>query len=142
MNTDTRIDETPSRSRGGLGRVLLAAVAFLVPVTAALVVVLVVAGGSDSPAATPAGVIHVFEIPDGTNDLQERGLLTVDVLPEQYTVSVGDTITIVNADEVIHSFGPFTVRPGETQSMTFTEPGYYFGVCTAGNHDTVTITVV
>ena len=127
---------------GGVGRVILAAIAFLLPVSAALVVVFVVAGGSDSPAPSVDGVIHTFVIPAGTNDLQERGLLTVDVVPEQYTVVVGDTITIVNSDEVVHSFGPFTVRPGETQSMTFTEPGYYFGVCTAGPHDTVTITVV
>lgn len=133
---------TPTTSRGGLGRVLLAAIAVLVPVSAALAVVFVVADDSDSSTPVVDGVVHTFEIPAGTNDLQERGLLTADVVPEQYTVRVGDTITVVNSDDVVHSFGPFTVRPGETQSMTFTEPGYYFGVCTAGPHDTVTITVV
>jgi len=133
---------TPTTSRGGLGRVLLAAIAVLVPVSAALVVVFVVAGGSDSPAPVVDGVIHTFDIPAGTNDLRESGRLTSDVVPEQYTVRVGDTITVVNSDDVVHSFGPFTVRPGETQSLTFTEPGYYVGVCTAGPHDTVTITVV
>lgn len=121
---------------------LLAALAVLVPVSAAVAVVFVVAGGSDSPAPVVDGVIHTFEIPAGTNDRRESGLLTADVLPERYTVRVGDTITVVNSDDVVHSFGPFTVRPGETQSMTFTEPGFYLGACTAGPHDTVTITVV
>jgi hypothetical protein len=128
--------------RRGPGRALLAAIAFLIPVSAALVVVFVVAGGSDERVPTVAGVVHTFEVPPGTADLQERGLLTDDVFPEAYTVKVGDTITVVNNDSEIHTFGPFTVRPGETQSLTFTEPGYFFGVCTAGPHETVTITVV
>lgn len=129
-------------SRRGPGRVVLAAIAFLLPVVAALVVVFVVAGGSDDDGTSVAGVVHTFTVPPGTADLQARGLLTDDVFPEKYTVRVGDTITVVNDDTAIHSFGPFTVRPGETQSLTFTEPGYFFGICTAGPHETVTITVI
>ena len=136
------LESAAGRPHRGPGRVLLAAVAFLWPVSAALVVVFVVAGGSDEPVPTVAGVVHTFEVPPGTADLQERGLLTADVFPESYTVKVGDTITVINNDVEIHTFGPFTVRPGETQSLTFTEPGYFFGVCTAGPHETVTITVV
>ena len=133
---------TEQPSRRGPARVLLAAIAFLIPVSAALVVVFVVAGGSDEPVPTVDGVVHTFEVPPGTADLQERGLLTADVFPENYSVKVGDTITVVNNDSEIHTFGPFTVRPGETQSLTFSEPGYFFGVCTAGPHETVTITVI
>lgn len=129
-------------SRRGPGRVFLAAIAFLLPVAAALAVVFVVAGDSDDGAPSVAGVVHTFEVPLGTADLQARGLLTDDVFPEKYTVKVGDTITVINDDTAIHSFGPFTVRPGETQSLTFTEPGYFFGICTAGPHETVTITVI
>jgi len=140
--TPEQNSETNDSRRTGVGRVILAAFALMLPLSAALALVFVVAGDSDNPNPSAQGVIHTFEIPYGTNDLQERGLLTVDVVPEDYTVKVGDTVTIVNSDVVVHSFGPFTVRPGETQSMTFTEPGYYFGVCTAGPHDTVTITVV
>lgn len=135
-------ESAAGRPRRGPGRALLAAIAFLIPVSAALVVVFVVAGGSDERVPTVAGVVHTFEVPPGTADLQERGLLADDVFPEAYTVKVGDTITVVNNDSEIHTFGPFTVRPGETQSLTFTEPGYFFGVCTAGPHETVTITVV
>lgn len=136
------LESAAGRPHRGPGRVLLAAVAFLLPVSAALAVVFLVAGGSDEPVPAVVGVVHTFEVPPGTADLQERGLLTADVFPESYTVKVGDTITVVNNDVEIHTFGPFTVRPGETQSLTFTEPGYFFGVCTAGPHETVTITVV
>lgn len=33
------------------------------------------------------------------------------------------------------------VVPGESQRMTFSEPGYYFGVCTVRPHETTMITV-
>jgi plastocyanin len=72
----------------------------------------------------------------------DEGLLTEDILPEQLTIAAGDTVLIENQDDVVHSFGPFTVRPGESQKMTFSEPGSYFGACTAGPHETITITVV
>ena len=68
--------------------------------------------------------------------------MTEEVLPQEYTIDVGDTIEVVNDDVVVHTYGPFTVRPGESQSLTFDEPGFFFGVCTASDHETVTITVV
>ena len=72
----------------------------------------------------------------------DKGIFTQEIMPEQVTVDVGDTVVVVNEDSVTHSVGPFTVRAGETQRMVFSEPGYYFGVCTVGDHDTVTITAV
>lgn len=128
--------------KSGVGRVVLAAIAFLLPVSAALAVVFVVAGGSDESVPVRRGTIHSLEIPLGTAELREQGLLTEDVLPQEYTIAVGDTIEVVNDDDVVHTYGPFTVRPGESQSLTFDEPGFFFGVCTASDHDTVTITVV
>lgn len=127
--------------KSGVGRVILAAIALLLPVSAALAVVFVVAGGSDDSPPLRRGTIHTLEIPLGTAELREQGLLADDVLPEKYSIEVGDTIEIVNDDEVVHTYGPFTVRPGESQSLTFDEPGFFFGVCTASDHDTVTITV-
>ena len=133
---------TNDSKRSGVGRVVVAAIAFLLPVSAALAVVFVVTGGSDGSAPVRRGTIHTLEIPLGTAELREQGLLTDDVLPEEYTIAVGDTIEIVNDDDVVHTYGPFTVRPGESQSLTFDEPGFFFGVCTASDHDTVTITVI
>jgi hypothetical protein len=129
-------------ARRGSASILLAALAFLLPIGVAVTVVVVVAGDSSSSSITTGdGRVWSFVVPAGTNDLMDKGLLTKDVLPEQLSVAVGDTVLIQNDDSVVHTFGPFTVRPGESQKMTFTEPGYYFGICTVGSHETVTITV-
>lgn len=123
-------------------RVLLATLAFLVPIALAVVAVFVLAGGEDSNDAVSSGREWSYVVPAGTQAKADKGEFVADILPEQLTIAVGDTVTIANEDSVTHSFGPFTVRPGESQKMTFSEPGYFFGVCTVGGHDTVTITVV
>jgi len=122
-------------------RLLLASLAFLLPIVVVFMIVLMAESEAPSTAEV-AGVTHTFEIPKGTADRMKKGLLSEEILPEQYTINRGDTIVVVNRDVEIHTFGPFTVRPGETQRMTFGEPGYYFGACTVGDHETVTITVV
>ena len=129
-----------SEKRGAL-KFVLATLAFLLPIGAALAIVLATASGSNEPTSVVDGTVHTFQIPAGTADLMRRGLLTDDLLPEQYTIARGDTIVVINNDAEVHTYGPFTVRPGETQRMTFTEPGYFFGVCTVGDHETATITV-
>lgn len=132
---------TESEARGS-ARVFLAALAFLLPIGVAVAVVVMVAGDSSSSTTTADGRLWSFVVPAGTKDRMDEGLLTEDILPEQLTIAAGDTVLIENQDDVVHSFGPFTVRPGESQKMTFSEPGSYFGACTAGPHETITITVV
>lgn len=122
-------------------RIVAATLAFLVPIAVAIAVVFALSGRSGEETAAPSGVVWSYVVPAGSQEKADKGMYVEDVLPEQLTISVGDTVTILNEDSVVHSFGPFTVRPGEFQKMTFTEPGYFFGVCTVGGHDTVTITV-
>jgi plastocyanin len=128
--------------RTGPLRVLLAAFAFLIPITVAVVIVFSVATGDSTSVAAGNGKVWSYQIPNGTKERIDKGLLTEDYFPEQLTIAVGDTVEIVNLDVAVHSVGPFTVRPGETQKMVFVDPGYYFGACTVGLHKTVTITVV
>ena len=122
-------------------RIVMATLAFLVPIAVAIAIVFALADRSNDQPATPSGVVWSYVVPAGSKEKADKGVFVEDVLPEQLTISVGDTVTILNEDSAVHSFGPFTVRPGEFQKMTFTEPGYFFGVCTVGGHDTVTITV-
>jgi plastocyanin len=128
--------------RTGPLKVLLAAFAFLIPITIAVVIVFSVATGDSTSVAAGNGKVWSYQIPNGTKERIDKGLLTEDYFPEQLTIAVGDTVEIVNLDVAVHSVGPFTVRPGETQKMVFVDPGYYFGACTVGLHETVTITVV
>lgn len=142
---DDSLSHTSSRGDSGGPaspvRVVAATLAFLVPIGIAIAVVFALSGRSDDRPASTSGVVWSFVVPAGSREKADKGLFVEDILPEQLTISVGDTVTILNEDSVVHSFGPFTVRPGEFQKMTFTEPGYFFGVCTVGGHDTVTITV-
>jgi plastocyanin len=126
--------------RGPL-KVLVAALAFLIPITVAIVIVFSISGSNSQNVSTGDGKVWSYEIPNGTKERIDKGLLTEDYFPEQLSIAVGDTVVIANNDVAIHSIGPFTVRPGETQRMTFVDPGYYFGACTVGVHETVTITV-
>lgn len=130
-----------------LARTLLATGAFLLPIVAAVALVVFARGGGGDTAGgtvvvTPNGVVRTYVIPLGAKEKMDKGIFTQDVMPEQVTVNVGDTVVVVNEDVVTHTVGPFTVRAGETQRMVFSEPGYYFGVCTVGDHETVTITAV
>ncbi len=128
--------------RTGPLKVLLAALAFLIPITVAVVIVFSVTTGDSTSVTAGSGKVWSYQIPNGTKERIDKGLLTEDYFPEQLTIAVGDTVEIVNLDVAVHSVGPFTVRPGETQKMVFVDPGYYFGACTVGLHETVTITVV
>ena len=138
----TETDEPAGLLHQGPLKVLLATLAFLIPITVAIAIVFSVAGGDSRSSSVGGGKLWSFEIPNGTKERIEKGLLTEDYFPEQLTIGVGDTVEIVNNDVAVHSIGPFTVRPGETQKMTFVDPGYYFGICTVGLHESVTITVV
>lgn len=122
-------------------RIVAATLAFLVPIAVAIAVVFALSGRSNDQSGASTGVVWSYVVPAGSKEKADKGLFVEDILPEQLTISVGDTVTILNEDSAVHTFGPFTVRPGEFQKMTFTEPGYFFGVCTVGGHDTVTITV-
>lgn len=122
-------------------RLVFATLAFLVPIIVAVIVVLALAGRSGHDSGSASGTVWSFVVPAGTRAKADKGQYVPDIVPEQLTVSVGDTVSIRNEDSAVHTVGPFTVRPGETQKMTFTERGYFFGVCTVGGHATVTITV-
>lgn len=134
--------EAQQGASSGPLRILLATLAFFVPIALAVSLVFVLAARDGTDSGAPSGVVWSYVVPAGSQAKADKGEFVEDILPEQLTIAVGDTITILNEDEVVHSFGPFTVRPGEFQKMTFAEPGYYFGACTVGGHETVTITVV
>lgn len=138
---DRNVEESLTAPAASPIRIVMATLAFLVPIAVAIAVVFVLSGRSDGGSATPTGKVWSFVVPAGAKAKADKGEYVEDVLPEQLTIAVGDTVTILNQDSAVHTFGPFTVRPGEFQKMTFTEPGYFFGVCTVGGHETVTITV-
>lgn len=70
-----------------------------------------------------------FEIPAGTAARITAGQ-TVEIVPQELTVSVGDSIRIVNDDVRGHQVGVFYVGAGETLAQRFNSPGVLEGACT------------
>lgn len=92
-------------------------------------------GGDDAPGAQigSAGGETDFEwdflIPDGTAARIAAGE-TIEIVPAELTVHVGEAIRIVNDDTSNHVVGVFFVAAGETLTQRFQSPGVLQGECT------------
>lgn len=87
---------------------------------------------SDAPQMSDAATTEVFEydyvIPAGTQDRIDAGE-TVEVVPAELTVKVGQSIRIVNDDDSNHVVGTFFVPAGATLRQHFNTPGELIGEC-------------
>jgi hypothetical protein len=72
-----------------------------------------------------------YVIPPGTNARLANGEEVLDI-PEEIVLTVGikDTLIIENQDNVVHTFGLFTILPQTTLTKRFTTPRVYQNVCT------------
>jgi len=72
-----------------------------------------------------------YVIPPGTNARLANGEEVLDI-PEEIVLTVGikDTLVIENQDNVVHTFGLFTILPQTTLTKRFTTPRVYQNVCT------------
>jgi len=121
-----------------------ALVAFVAPVVIAVVAIVAlwgIGGNSPTTAPVPVGTTYTYVIPDGTALKMQNNQFVADILPEFVTLVVGDSIVVENQDSSTHTFGPITVRAKETTSVDFINPGLYYGLCTVGTHDSITIQV-
>ena len=100
-----------------LGLGLLAALA-----AGALIVVLTISPG------LPAGVDHEFVVPAGAGAIVDAGG-SVEVLPRDLEVRVGDRIVVINRDGRAHEVGPWSVPAGDTFAFRFKEVGRYDSHC-------------
>lgn len=127
-------------------RTALAVAAALTPIVIAIVAVVALAGldtGGSGGGGTSvgAGQTYTYVIPAGTAEKMRNNQFVADILPEFVNLRVGDRIVVENLDSDTHTFGPITVRANETTSVDFINPGIYFGLCTVGTHDSITIQV-
>lgn len=72
-----------------------------------------------------------YVIPSGTNARLANGEDVLNI-PEELVLTVGvkDTLVIENQDNVVHTFGLFTILPHTTLTKRFTSPRVYQNVCT------------
>ena len=80
----------------------------------------------DSPL--PPGVDHAFVVPEGTATTLDAGG-SVNILPRDLEVRVGDRIVVANEDTRNHAVGPWTVPAGDTFTFRFKAVGRYDSHC-------------
>lgn len=135
--------ESPLVRRSGR-RTALAVLAAATPILLAIGVVTMLAlrdSGGDGTSTVARGQTYTYVIPAGTAEKMRNNQIVADILPEYVNLRVGDRIVVENQDSATHTFGPITVRANETTSVDFINPGLYFGLCTVGTHDSITIQV-
>jgi len=104
---------------------------------AALVIVTMAAaacGGGETGPLVVADVDsvaadYVYTIPAGTGAIFDSGG-SVDILPAELIVHVGEVMRIINEDDRNHLIGPFYVGAGETLTQRFSTRGDFTGLCT------------
>ena len=74
------------------------------------------------------GVDHTFVVPAGTGETLDAGG-SVEVLPRDLEVHVGDRMVVVNEDNRPHEVGPWTVPAGNTFTFRFKAVGRYDSHC-------------
>lgn len=67
-------------------------------------------------------------VPEGTADQLARGE-TVDIMPAEIRMRVGDTLRIRNKDAAGHEVGPYVVAAGKEFELTYGAPGRFEGIC-------------
>ena len=86
-------------------------------------------GGIQITTADDAGVFaHDFLIPPGTAARIAAGE-SVEIVPAELVVKVGEAIRIVNNDTEDHVVGVFFVASGETLTQRFSTEGVLEGEC-------------
>lgn len=84
---------------------------------------------------------HDYLIPPGTAGRIEAGE-TVEIVPAELVVRVGEAIRIVNDDSEDHVVGVFFVAAGETLTQRFNSQGVLEGECSVHPSGAFTLRVV
>lgn len=93
-----------------------------------------------SPLAADEDATYEYEVPYGTGNRIDSGA-TIEIMPQNLEVRVGESIRIVNNDTRDYMIGPFFVMAGQTLAMRFTNKGVLRGVCEVNSAGEFVITV-
>jgi len=138
QSTVIRADESADASRAGGRRKSLLITVPLVLLALVLGAAALVVSCSGDDTREPQTL--VIEVPAGTAARQRAGE-EIEIMPTDLELKVGDTIRIVNNDNIVRIVGPYTVGAGQTLRQTFTEPGTIVGTCSLSATGEVRITI-
>lgn len=128
-------------------RARLLAILVLIPVVIVGGFLLGSMGGGDTGSVAVSDVdddaafAEDFLIPAGTADRIEAGE-EVEIVPQELVMETGESIRIVNEDDVGHIVGVFYVGAGETLTQRFDTPGELSGECSVHPSGSFTLRVV
>lgn len=91
----------------------------------------------DGSAETPD---YSYTIPAGTGEAIDMGE-SVNILPQELSVSVGEVFELINLDDRGHLVGPFFVGKGETLRQRFNAAGTFIGDCSVHDSGEIVLTV-
>ena len=91
----------------------------------------------DGSAVSPD---YSYTIPAGTGEAIDSGE-SVDILPQELDVRVGEVLELINLDNRGHLVGPFFVGKGETLRQRFNAPGTFIGECSVHDSGQIILTV-
>jgi len=83
---------------------------------------------------------YSYVIPAGAGEAIDRGE-SLDILPQELNVRVGESIELINEDDRGHLVGPFFVGKGETLRQRFSAPGTFIGDCSVHQSGQIILTV-
>lgn len=126
-------EQVPLRARGWGVPIFLAIVSLVAVVVLGAAIATLVTGGDEATTVT-------YVVPEGTAKKVFFGE-TVDIMPAEVNLSVGDTLVVRNDDVQTATVGPFTVRPGETLEQRFQRPQTLIGDCTLSGTGEIKIVV-
>ncbi|MCD6727114.1 MAG: hypothetical protein LT070_07735 [Solirubrobacteraceae bacterium] len=109
-------------------------------VAAALAIALALVAGQVAKAPGSKARTIVVTVPQGTAEQVARGE-RVEAIPARIAGRVGDTLRLVNEDDVAHMVGPFFVAPKQELSTPLTRAGIYNGSCTVTPDSDIQIVV-
>ncbi len=89
---------------------------------------------------TPKAKTLTYVVPAGTAEQLFFGE-TVEIMPAEVRLNVGDTLVVRNEDTQTMTVGPFTVRGGETLSQEFKRPQTLIGECSLSGSGEIKIIV-
>ena len=136
MTSDTAVTaSTPSPPESGKGwGVAVASILVILGSLAVLVATVMTVANRDHYETI------TFVVPAGTAAKQAAGV-TVEIMPPEVKVRVGDTLVIRNEDNRDAVVGPYQIRAGEVLRQNFTRPQTLEGACSLSGSGEVRIVV-
>lgn len=118
------------------------AAGIVVVMAAVFAVAIMLATRESTPSSTAtAGADVTYYVPARTGERIDAGE-EVEIIPDQISIRVADTLVLINDDDRTHNLGGYNVRAGDTLRINYPRPGLYMNSCSVNPGGLVYVNVV